>query len=536
LQFAIFANTLVALNPMIHRDKRGHLKMPQNQFASGAAWHSLLLASLLVPSVVMAQVTVPPITLPQVTLPAAGKRPAPAPVIATPLPAILNYQGFLTDQKTGVPVNGSLAVNFKIYDALTGGSLLYSEDQSSSISNGVLNAQIGSNTRFPDSLTFDKPYWLEVNVNGSVLTPRQAIASAPFARSAGALPSRAGGNTAAGDSALGSLNTLAGFPQNGNVALGWHALSVLTSGEQNVAVGNRTLDALRSGSNNIALGPYSGVALNSGIGNIYIGHAGPSGSENQTMRMGSGITRTFIGGISNVVPDGATGRPVVINGLSQLGNISDLTITPTGLNFGSKLGQMLNLWGSQFGVGVQANTLYFRSNSDFAWYANGVHSDAVNDPGGGAKLMVLNPGGLTVNGTFVSQSDRSAKEDFADVDPREVLAKVAQLPLMTWNYRDDNHKVKHLGPMAQDFHAAFNIGPDDLHITMVDADGVAFAAIQGLYRLVQEKDAALQAQTVEIALLKAAEARTHAQLAAMKSAVELLLARSGQATFASFNP
>jgi septal ring factor EnvC (AmiA/AmiB activator) len=51
--------------------------------------------------------------------------------------------------------------------------------------------------------------------------------------------------------------------------------------------------------------------------------------------------------------------------------------------------------------------------------------------------------------------------------------------------------------MAQDFAAAFAVGEDDKHICTVDAQGVAFAAIQGLYRLLQEKDAqtaGLQAQ------------------------------------------
>lgn len=38
----------------------------------------------------------------------------------------------------------------------------------------------------------------------------------------------------------------------------------------------------------------------------------------------------------------------------------------------------------------------------------------------------------------------------------------------------------HLGPMAQDFHAAFNVGMDDKHMATVDEEGVALAAIQGL--------------------------------------------------------
>jgi hypothetical protein len=109
--------------------------------------------------------------------------------------------------------------------------------------------------------------------------------------------------------------------------------------------------------------------------------------------------------------------------------------------------------------------------------------------------MNLAAGGLTVNGTFVSSSDRNVKQDFAAVSPQEVLAKVTALPIQTWSYT--NHPgAKHIGPMAQDFHAAFGLGTDDRHIATVDADGVALAAIQGLNQKVEEKNA-------EIADLKA---------------------------------
>jgi hypothetical protein len=38
--------------------------------------------------------------------------------------------------------------------------------------------------------------------------------------------------------------------------------------------------------------------------------------------------------------------------------------------------------------------------------------------------------------------------------------------------------VRHIGPMAQDFYAAFGVGEDDRHITSIDEDGVALAAIK----------------------------------------------------------
>src|SRR5688572_18884044 len=79
-----------------------------------------------------------------------------------------------------------------------------------------------------------------------------------------------------------------------------------------------------------------------------------------------------------------------------------------------------------------------------------------------------------------SLSDRNAKENFAATNPREVLDKVTALPLATWNYKSQEKPIRHLGPTAQDFHAAFNLGENDRTITTIDADGVALAAIQGL--------------------------------------------------------
>jgi hypothetical protein len=112
--------------------------------------------------------------------------------------------------------------------------------------------------------------------------------------------------------------------------------------------------------------------------------------------------------------------------------------------------------------------------------------------------MRLNSGGLRVNGTFVSASDRNMKENVQPVDPLEVLAKVAALPLSEWTYKADGEHSRHLGPMAQDFHAAFGLGADDKHIATVDADGVALAAIQGLNRKVEERSQKLEAENAEL--------------------------------------
>jgi hypothetical protein len=78
------------------------------------------------------------------------------------------------------------------------------------------------------------------------------------------------------------------------------------------------------------------------------------------------------------------------------------------------------------------------------------------------------------------------------VAPQAILRKVASLPIQTWNFKSQPETEHHLGPMAQGFRAAFDLGQDDKHISTVDADGAALAAIQGLYQIVQEKDRQLQ--------------------------------------------
>lgn len=93
-------------------------------------------------------------------------------------------------------------------------------------------------------------------------------------------------------------------------------------------------------------------------------------------------------------------------------------------------------------------------------------------------------------------SDRHVKADFAPADTRAVLQQVVQLPIQTWRYRDEGTQVRHMGPMAQDFAAAFAVGSDARHILAVDGQGVALAAIQALHLEMQtlaERLAALEA-------------------------------------------
>ena len=104
---------------------------------------------------------------------------------------------------------------------------------------------------------------------------------------------------------------------------------------------------------------------------------------------------------------------------------------------------------------------------------------------GATTGVLLAPGG----GSWSAVSDRDSKENVEPVDGRAVLERLVALPLATWNYKAQDDSIRHMGPMAQDFHAAFGLGVSNKLIDTIDPDGVALAAIQGLHVLVQERDA-----------------------------------------------
>ena len=115
-------------------------------------------------------------------------------------------------------------------------------------------------------------------------------------------------------------------------------------------------------------------------------------------------------------------------------------------------------------------------------------------------------------------SDRNVKRNLRPVDSASVLEKVVAMPVYHWQPKDGpNRDVEHLGPMAQDFMAAFRLGDNDKAIGFQDEEGVALAAIQGLHQLVQAKDEKIEAQQREITALKARMANVELMLAALHS-------------------
>ena len=108
------------------------------------------------------------------------------------VPHLLSYQGVLRDLSGNVVPDGQYNLTFRIYSASSGGTALWTETQSLSVSGGILNASLGS--VIPLGIPFDVPYWLGITVGATPeLTPRVRLAAAPYALRAAVADSVPGG-------------------------------------------------------------------------------------------------------------------------------------------------------------------------------------------------------------------------------------------------------------------------------------------------------------------------------------------------------
>jgi uncharacterized coiled-coil protein SlyX len=89
------------------------------------------------------------------------------------------------------------------------------------------------------------------------------------------------------------------------------------------------------------------------------------------------------------------------------------------------------------------------------------------------------------------------------VNGERVLEKLVAMPVESWNYKwESDTNTPHLGPMAQDFKAAFYPGRDDKSISTLEFDGVELAAIQGLNQKVEQQKSALKQKDAELQEVK----------------------------------
>jgi hypothetical protein len=301
------------------------------------------------------------------------------------------------------------------------------------------------------------------------------------------------GNTAVGYQAL--LQNMNGI---NNTATGDHALKNNTSGSYNTANGLSALIANTSGTFNTANGSSALYANTNGSFNTASGngalYANTDGSYNTAN--GEGALASNTDG-SNNVANGAyalnnneEGTNNTAIGMYALYNSSGDNNTADGMN---ALTYLLD-GDNNIALGYNAGNNITETSDNIDIGNAGAFDDSgiIRIGTQGTQTATYLTGTVYANGVALT-SDRNAKENFTPVNARAVLAKVASLPLTQWNYKTDHKDVQHIGPMAQDFQAAFGLdGTDDQHISVVDEGGVALAAIQGLNQKLNEKEAELQ--------------------------------------------
>ncbi len=438
-------------------------------------------------------------------------------------PDRLTYQGFLVDGNgnalaTNAPKNYD--VIFRIYPTQTGGSntVLWGEQQTVTVDKGYFSVLLGEGTvvgtrpSFASLLgnsTNSSERYVGLTVKGIGvgnsdvdILPRLRLLPAPYAflaRGANALVSNGGSNivTVSGNAVsisgplaatsfsgtfTGSAAGLTGLTTNqipnldaSKIATGTLNTSRIPALDAN-KITTGTLDASRIpnlDANKITTGTLDANRIpNLDASKINAGSLADARlSTNVALRSGG---NTFSGQQTfnnHLVMANAT----KLHGVNSAGGVEDCLIprwsdNATYLNFG-------------------AGGWYIRNN-------NATTRIFVRDSGEVGFKMTNPTYTVDVNGTvradnIINSSDRRLKENFVQVDTRTVLEKVAALPITRWNFTNETGTV-HLGPMAQDFHAAFGLGTNDTVISTTDAQGVALAAIQGLNEKVRAENRSLR--------------------------------------------
>jgi hypothetical protein len=148
------------------------------------------------------------------------------------------------------------------------------------------------------------------------------------------------------------------------------------------------------------------------------------------------------------------------------------------------------------------------------WFGN--NNAVVHTPG---RLLETSTGAfLSSGGAWTNSSDVALKDAFEDVSAEDVLGKIAAMPVRRWSYKAEDPSVRHFGPTAQDFRAAFGLGSAATSIATVDADGVSLLGIQALEKRTRD----LERGNVE---LRAANAELRATNADLRAGNAELIAR-----------
>ena len=104
-----------------------------------------------------------------------------------------------------------------------------------------------------------------------------------------------------------------------------------------------------------------------------------------------------------------------------------------------------------------------------------------------------------MTGTLFQSSDENLKTAFDKIDADDVLDKIADMPIQSWQFKSDDPNQRHIGPTSQDFQSAFKLGPDEKTIAPVDGIGVSLVAIKALHNQLDQKNKQVAKLTDQVA-------------------------------------
>ncbi|MBP7587221.1 MAG: hypothetical protein KBA72_04670, partial [Thermoanaerobaculia bacterium] len=214
------------------------------------------------------------------------------------------------------------------------------------------------------------------------------------------------------------------------------------------------------------------------------------------------------------------GAPTSSIDISAAGNVGIGTASPTAaLDVVRSSGAVATMARFSNNSGVQ--TLFDRTDVGANdWQMSNFNvTFQISVPGSATPQVSINANGnMTIGGTqYLTGSSRSIKENFAQVDGRDILRRLTAMPLTSWNAIGDPAQ-RHIGPIAEDWWATFGLGPDDKHVGMTDLGGVALAAIKGLSEEVEARDERLQAQDERLRALERQNSELLERLARLEAA------------------